>query len=57
MSGIMSNVMADFFAAKQESYRQQRLAHTEAWLQSDAEDFCARKDIDPATGKPLERAA
>ena len=57
MSEIMSNVMADFFAAKQETYRQQRLAHSAAWFQSDAEDFCARKEIDPASGKPLERMA
>jgi len=53
----MSSVMADFFAAKQETYRQQRLAHSAAWFQSDAEDFCARKEIDLASGKPLERMA
>jgi len=57
MSEIMANVMADFFSAKQEAYRQQRLAHSEAWFQSNAEDFCRRKDLDPATGKPLERTA
>lgn len=57
MSEIMAGVMADFFAAKQETYRQQRLAHCEAWFQSNAEDFCRRKDLDPDTGKPLEWTA
>ena len=57
MSEIMANVMADFFSAKQEAYRQQRLAHSEAWFQSNGEDFCRRKDLDPDTGKPLERTA
>jgi ribosomal protein L32E len=41
---------------RQDAYRKQRLAHTDAWRQSNAEDFCVRKEVDPDTGKSLPGA-
>lgn len=49
---VVGNVMTEL-EAKQEAYRQQRLEHARAWHQSNAEDFCARKEVDPVTGKWL----
>ena len=41
---------------RQDTYRRQRLAHTDAWRQADSEDFCLRKHVDPATGKHIPLA-
>lgn len=54
ISEVVGRVMTEF-EAKQELYRQQRLEHAAQWHQSNAEDFCARKEVDPDTGKWLEQ--
>jgi len=39
---------------RQVAYEASRKAWREGWWISDAEDFCARKEVDPLTGKWLE---
>jgi hypothetical protein len=38
-----------------ERYALLRQAHREQWLQSDAEDWCARKEVRPGTYHPAVR--
>jgi len=40
---------------KQVAYEARRKAWRESWWISDTEDFCARKEVDPLTGKWLEK--
>jgi hypothetical protein len=39
---------------RQTAYIEHRKHWRESWWISDAEDFCARKEVDPVTGKWLE---
>lgn len=39
---------------RQAAYAARRRWYTEAWFTADAEDFCARKEVEPGTYKPLE---
>lgn len=38
---------------KQAAYEAARKLRREQWAISDAEDFCARKEVEPGTYKPL----
>lgn len=40
---------------RQTAYLAHRAFWREWWWVADTEDFCARKEVDPATGKWLER--
>lgn len=42
--------------ALQAIYQLRRAQHAHQWFQSNAEDFCVRKEIDPATGRYLPGA-
>lgn len=44
---------AEDAASKQAVYAEQRRRHRELWEQSEAEDFCARKEVEPGTYKAL----
>ena len=39
--------------SKQAAYEAARRERREQWAISDAEDFCARKEVEPGTYKPL----
>ena len=39
---------------RQLAYAEARRLRREQWWISETEDFCARKEVDPATGKWLE---
>lgn len=39
--------------AQQSAYAMSRKLYREQWAQSDAEDFCARKEVEPGTYKWL----
>ena len=40
---------------RQIAYEAARREHTELWWITEAEDFCARKEVDPRTGKWLQQ--
>ena len=42
---------------KQQAYEAARRLYREQWEQSDAEDFCARKEVEPGTYKWLHDLA
>lgn len=39
---------------RQVTYELQRMLRREQWMQSDAEDWCARKGVEPGTYKVIE---
>jgi hypothetical protein len=42
--------------ARQAIYQRARIQHSNQWFQADAEDFCTRKQVDPASGRYLPGA-
>ena len=38
---------------KQQAYEEARRLRREQWAQSDEEDWCARKEVEPGTYKPI----
>ena len=49
----MSDEMSKEGGRKQLAYEIARRERREQWAIADAEDFCARKEVEPGTYKPL----
>jgi hypothetical protein len=47
------HLAATLGSAKQTLYAEHRRRHTDQWRIANAEDFCARMEVDPQTGKWL----